>query len=347
MIERFRNELNLRQEIIQSILIFFGGAIFQELMIEWGIANILEIKWERFFIGGFFWLLLWKGNSYLVIVIDSTGITWRNQPALRLVISLAVTIAYVVVAVLLIYFVYIVLLLGYPLEELSSQLNYGTFKLSLIITLVISGFMHGRAFLIDWRQALIAAEKYKNESLTAKYESLKNQVNPHFLFNSLNALSSLVYDDQAKAVEFIRKLSQVYRYVLDKKDLELVPLEDELEFLKNYLFLQQIRFGDSLKLNLSIDSNEGMIPPIALQILLENAVKHNIVSESKPLTVDIEVKNSYCTIKNNIQEKLNKDSTGIGLSNLKSRYDFLTDKKVEISQVDNQFIVKIPVLEMK
>ena len=103
--------------------------------------------------------------------------------------------------------------------------------------------MHGRGFLIAWRQAAIDNEKLKTEQVAIQYNSLKNQVNPHFLFNSFNALSSLVYEDQDKAVEFIRKLSQVYRYVLDRKDEEVVPVEEELSFASNFIFLQKIRFG--------------------------------------------------------------------------------------------------------
>lgn len=347
MIRRFKEELNWKSEIIQYFLIFFGGGILQQFFLEGKIFDLDGLRLDRIFINGMFWLFLWKGNEYLVIVIDSTGISWREHPVKRLIYALFATVAYVMITVVVIYFIYIILILKLPIENFYNSMTVGTFLQPILITFGISGFMHGRAFLIEWRQALVAAEKYKNESLTAKYESLKNQVNPHFLFNSLNALSLLVYDDQAKAVEFIRKLSQVYRYVLDKKDLELVPLEAELGFLENYLFLQQIRFGDSLKLNLNIDSKEGMIPPVALQILLENAIKHNIVSESKPLTVEVEVKNFYCTVSNNIQEKLEKDSTGIGLDNLKSRYKFLSEKEVEILRENNLFIVKIPVLNMK
>ena len=156
---------------------------------------------------------------------------------------------------------------------------YGTLYFSAGITIVISLFMEGRAFLNNWRKAALDAERLQKENARAQYDALKNQVNPHFLFNSLNALTQLVYEDQDKAATFIKQLSEVYRYVLDTREKELVTIDEELSFIRSYLFLQQIRFGQKLQISILVDSRDTLLPPLALQILVENAIKHNIISE--------------------------------------------------------------------
>jgi LytS/YehU family sensor histidine kinase len=217
---------------------------------------------------------------------------------------------------------------------------------SVIITIIITLFMHGRQFLINLKKATIDAEKLKRENIAARYESLKNQVNPHFLFNSFNALSNLVYEDPDKAVKFIKQLSEVYRYVLDTREKEVVSLSEETDFLKSYLYLQQIRFGDKLKIQIDLDGEEGFIAPLALQMLIENAIKHNVVSEDDPLIINVYLENGFIGVKNNLQKKTisAEPSAGVGLENICKRYEFLSDKKVEILKDSESFIVKLPVL---
>jgi LytS/YehU family sensor histidine kinase len=137
-----------------------------------------------------------------------------------------------------------------------------------------------------------------------QYEALKNQVNPHFLFNSLNALSSLIYENPGKAVEFINRLSDVYRYVLDSKDKEAVPLSEELTFVRSYLFLLKARFENNLVAETNISEEKGYVPPMALQMLIENAVKHNEISDEHPLKISVFEKDQYIYVKNNVQLKV-------------------------------------------
>ena len=172
----------------------------------------------------------------------------------------------------------------------------------------------------------------KRKVFVAKYESLKSQVSPHFLFNSLNALTNLVYEDQDKAAKFIKQLSEVYRYVLDTRDKEVVSMEEEKNFLNSYLFLQQIRFGDKLKLEVNLDETRSRIAPLVLQMLVENAIKHNVISEENPLHINIYVKDGFIVVENNLQKKsvMLDESPGIGLDNIAKRYEFLSDKKVEV-----------------
>jgi LytS/YehU family sensor histidine kinase len=211
------------------------------------------------------------------------------------------------------------------------------------ITLVITVILTSRSFLLNWRQTAIDAEKFKRESTVAKFESLRNQVNPHFLFNSLNALTNLVYEDQDKAAKFIKQLSEVYRYLLETRDLEIVPLSEETRFLDSYLFLQKIRFGEKLKVTVSLDDESCMVAPLVLQMLVENAIKHNEISEEHPLNIRLYLDGDYLVVENSLQKKstMAGGSPGIGLDNICKRYEFLTEKKVEIHQ-NNLFTVRLP-----
>ena len=288
---------------------------------------------------------MWKGGELMVDWLD-TIVPWLNGIVKRFIISLLCTVLYVFIAVWAIDISLDTLLFDKSFSE-SIEGTGAPVLMVLLVTILINIFMHGRGFLLSWRQTSIDMQKLKTEQVFTQFQSLKNQVNPHFLFNSLNALSSLVYEDQDKAVSFIRKLSQVYRYVLDKKDEELVKVEDELDFMENFIFLQQIRFGENLKVTIEKSNrSDGYLPPLALQLLVENAIKHNVISEKDPLLISIKIEDSYCIISNSIKEKLHKDSTGIGLANLKARYEYLSKEKMEIENDGNEFIVKLPVLQL-
>lgn len=300
-------------------------------------------SWELYGIVAVFnigtWLTMWLGMEVLTHYLDSK-IAWTTRPLLRLILGLIVTTAYaMLVAICLKY-----------LFEFATGIRMGNFMsvlaYNLGITLVITFFLTSRSFLLNWRQTSIDAERLKKESIAAQYESLKHQVNPHFLFNSFNVLSNLVYDDPDKAVKFIKQLSDVYRYVLDSREKELVSLEEELHFLKSYVFLQQIRFGEE-KLKISIDLN-GMttsVAPLALQMLVENAIKHNVVSEDDPLFIRIFHSNDYLVVHNNLQEKIHSEhSSGLGLNNITRRYEFLTERKVLVEKTNDSFTVKLPLI---
>ncbi len=335
--------------IISSILIFLlGGTVNMVFLCD----NCLESPylfskyfWLSSIYSGVAWIAFWKGSEFLVVFWDKR-IGWIEAPLKRFLASLVSIVVFVFIVVWVLDLFFDMLILGKSFSA-SIERSGSSFTVTFLVTLAINVFMHGRGFLYSWRQAAINIEKLKTEQVSTQYESLKNQVNPHFLFNSLNALTTLVYDDQAKAVEFIRKLSQVYRYVLDKKDEELVPLADELDFTRNYIFLQKIRFGDNLQVDVSGNEMTSYVPPLAIQLLVENAIKHNVVSEQYPLKVNVAVNGEYCTITNNIKEKLDKDSTGIGLNNLKARYEYLSSKPVEINGEAGIFSVKIPLLKLE
>ena len=208
--------------------------------------------------------------------------------------------------------------------------------------------MTGRMFFANWRQAAVDAERLKKESVEAQYNNLKNQVNPHFLFNSLNALTNLVYQDQDKAVKFIKQLSDVYRYVLNSRDKEVVSLDEELKFLEAYAFLQQIRFGGKLKIDIDLKDVKSVVAPMALQMLVENAIKHNEISEEHPLHIKIYRQEKTLIVENTLQRKsvLADESSGLGLENIKKRYEFLSTSEVEVSEGEGKFIVSVPIIEL-
>lgn len=188
----------------------------------------------------------------------------------------------------------------------------------------------------------------QRENIKSQFEVLKNQVNPHFLFNSLNVLSSLIYIDKDAAAKFVRQLSKVYRYVLEYKDKETVSLQNELDFLESYIFLLKTRFDKNLVISTNIPPkfNQKRIVPMALQLLLENAIKHNVISKKKPLMIDISVdKNDYLVISNNLQRKSSVEmSSNIGIKSINKRYEYITDDKVIINKTEEDFTVKLPLV---
>jgi len=187
----------------------------------------------------------------------------------------------------------------------------------------------------------------QEENIISQFETLKSQVNPHFLFNSLNVLSSLIHIDQNKASKFVRQLSKVYRYVLEHKNMDTIVIKDELPFINSYIFLLKTRFDQNLKINISIpeEVKKARIAPMVLQLLLENAIKHNIISRHKPLTITITETNGMLEIVNNLQLKSSTEvSSQTGLNNIRKRYEYLTNKKVIVEEDENEFKVKIPLL---
>lgn len=286
------------------------------------------------------WIFLWRGNGVLTDYTN-TKISWLEEPVKRFIVGMVTTVVYTATIIILTIYVF----------KWVFDFHFGgsiqpTITISVVVTLLISLFLHARAFFLNWKKLELDAVKLRNENLTSKYESLKSQLDPHFLFNSLNVLTNLVYSDADKSAKFIKQLSEVYRYVLEVRNKELVSLEDELKFVESYLYLQQIRFGDKLKVVNNLQGVEGLIPPLALQIPVENAIKHNVISEDDPLTIKMFVNDNHVIVENNLQKKtlLTETSTGIGLDNISKRYEFLTGQKILVEETTTAFIVKLPLL---
>jgi sensor histidine kinase YesM len=215
------------------------------------------------------------------------------------------------------------------------------------ITLFITLSLYAIQFYKAYQENKVKEQKIIAGTASAKYESLKNQIDPHFLFNSLNVLSSLIEENPENAQRFTTSLSKVYRYVLEQKDKDLVSVEEELAFAKTYMNLLKMRFENSLTYEIPIAqlNPEFKVVPLSLQLLLENTVKHNIVSENKPLHIKIYIENGFLIIENNLQKKeVLQDRKGVGLQNIIDRYALISKKKMIIEQSENSFKVKLPIL---
>lgn len=292
-------------------------------------------------------ILLWEGNGRTSAWLDS-HISWLEKPMLRFVLGIVVMVVYTVAAIVLLNYSFTALSLGYFPAEIPDMSN--TIIYSTAATALISMFLHSKAFLFNWKEEALRAERLKREQLNSQYQTLKNQLQPHFLFNSLSALTTLVHVNPDQATVFIQKLSQMYRYILEYSQERVVPLDKELDFLRSYLYLMQIRFGESLKVEIvSPESSDWMVAPLTLQLLAENAIKHNEVSSAHPLTIQVTVSPSSETLSmsNPLQlREILRESTGVGLANIKNRYSLVTDHEVAITQTADTFTVTIPLLNL-
>ncbi len=218
---------------------------------------------------------------------------------------------------------------------------------AIIITLVVTLAIHAFYFYKDYQENKVKEQKVIAGNASAQFESLKNQIDPHFLFNSLNVLSSLIEENPENAQKFTTSLSKIYRYVLEQKDKELVTVREELTFAKTYMNLLKMRFENSITFELSEedDYEEAKVVPLSLQLLLENCIKHNVVSESKPLHIKIYSKDNQLVVENNLQKKeVLSDRKGVGLQNIVNRYAILTKRSVLVEENENTFKVLLPIL---
>jgi LytS/YehU family sensor histidine kinase len=234
-----------------------------------------------------------------------------------------------------------------PAHNLTDVLTMSNVA-ALFCSLTVVAIYESIYFMNELKKSVVEKEKFKRESLHAQLDALRTQVNPHFLFNNLNTLSSIIPEDPQRAVDFVQQLAKVYRHILEVKDEKSIDLKEELDVLKAYAFLLKTRFGDNLDITISVPDEKlkRKIIPLSLQILMENAIKHNIVSSEKPLKIDVYAVNGRLIVNNNLQKKNQvNESTGIGLDNIRNRYKLLSDKQVEVTESGSNFTVSIPLIE--
>lgn len=249
---------------------------------------------------------------------------------------------------------------GIPLKLLINEVELNLrdillsckdyFLMNMIIAIIIGTIYETVYFFENWKATIRQNEELKNQQIRTQFEVLQNQMSPHFLFNSLNTLTTLISENQEIAIDFTQNLSEVYRYILQNKNRELVSLHEEVEFALSFLYLLKKRFPDNLTYDFRIEKSlEKMsIAPMTLQMLIENCIKHNVVSKAHPLHIEVYVENGKSIIvKNNLQEKQTiEKSTKTGLINIKKRYEYLTDRPVDVIMSAQNYMVAVPLIDL-
>ncbi len=288
-----------------------------------------------------------EGNGFLMRWFNRVY-PWESNPKRRFYLSLLVILCFSIPMILLINVIFFVWVWGQPLSSFTSKQFYNTLVLSSMITIIISLFLFSLEFLDKWQELAEVQEQKKNKALYAQIESLQNQIKPHFLFNNLNAVTSIIPDDPDTAIKFINQLSKVYRYILDHQHDELVDVVTELEFARSYAFLSGIRYGEKLNFDWQVEQLQGSLPPYTLQLLIENAIKHNVISRHKPLSISLRAEQGKLIVRNNLQVKEAEGASwGIGLNNIKERYALLSQEQVSVQETEAEFIVVVPLLNLK
>lgn len=271
------------------------------------------------------------------------GFSMANKPNKRIIIQILLTYALAVaIGDSLIFLSIRLMQIQFP-----AILQPFGYLLYFLLSIVMNLIYFGTIYFFNWKHDLVRIANLQREQAVVKYDALRNQLNPHFLFNALTSLNSLIFENQQLASDFLKQLSKVYRYVLQYKEHETVSVLTEVDFISNYIFLLRTRFGNAVEFNVDVGSyaKTKAIAPVTLQILIENAMKHNVVSKESPLKLTISDDEAYLNIVNSINKKsLVETSNKQGLENLKSLYQYLTDKPVEIIEDNNLFTVRIPLI---
>ena len=332
-----------KRQFLESLLIFIFGMVIVFVYCRECYTDFANHR-SVFIFSGILWVVLWKGNELMSDLADHR-ISWMDRPVPRLFLGLFLHTFYSVFAVIILQVLIHWILYGNLVLDLKTNLNYSV--PAVIITLIIALIFTAVRFFLSWRDLAVQHEKLNTEAIASRFAALKNQVNPHFLFNSLNVLTNLVYKDADQSAKFIRKLSEVYRYVLDTQDKEIVPLTEEIAFVQSFVYLQKMRFGKELEVDINVpDKTHFFVLPLSVQMLVENAIKHNGISRNSPLKISIDIDAAHVVVKNNLNPKENIDQkkNRIGLENIKSRYQFLSNGEVMINRDPHYFMVKLPLL---
>lgn len=286
---------------------------------------------------------IWHGNRWLLFR-QRENMNWFSNPIRKLTILVAANVFYTAP-------LSVSLIAGWYIFSGVGEIDWNVVRLVTLANVICVIFVthaYETVFLIKERQSdLVSFEQLQRAKVESELEALKSQIDPHFMFNSLNTLSYLIEHDKEKALLFNESLSDVYRYILMNKQKELVTLQEEIEFANSYFVLMQIRFGLGVRFHVEIkEVGNKLLAPISLQLLLENAVKHNEFNEAKPLDIYLSLGPGCVEVTNNIQRKKVKNSSKIGLRNLQERYRLVIGKEVLVEQTDKIFSVKLPYLEI-
>jgi two-component system LytT family sensor kinase len=282
---------------------------------------------------------LWIGCMSIVQFLW-TKFPWEHNPYKHLAFEIISITIYTLLFSYGLYLIEIRIGLDHPVNNPTGEI-----AVTLLITYFISAIHEAVYFYRQWKYNFSQSVRLEKANIEANFETLKAQVNPHFIFNSLNSLSSMV-DDNPSAVAYIQNLSGFLRYLLNTNEKELVNLNDEMAIVNSYIDLLKSRFGENLKLHARIPENMNLhlVPPLSVQMLVENCIKHNIISNDKPLEISIYTEGDFLLVENKIQAKMDVQKSGHGLKNIIERYSYFSERKTEIVETPDHFKVKIPLL---
>jgi len=295
----------------------------------------------QFCVNAFVTILIWLGTATIVVFLWKR-FPWEKEPVKHLLLEITALIIWPTIVVFLTYIIF----RNIVPKELMEGTKFDNILSAIFITFLITAIHECVDFYHQWKEHFNKSIKLEKANLEAKYETLKTQINPHFLFNSLNTLITYVEENEV-ATTYIQNLSDFMRYVLKSREQEAVLLREEVDIAQKYAFLQESRFGKKLSVKFNIPEKyfHYSILPLSLQMLIENAIKHNIISKDKPLKVDVYINSEkYIIVENNLQKKFDEPSTKLGLSNITERYKFLSAKEVKISESSGKFVVALPLV---
>jgi two-component system LytT family sensor kinase len=320
------------------------------------IAGLINVFRPLFKDAHSFWLdasvsvvltfLLWEGNLQINHWLNRK-MTWENGPLRRAATQSLINVVFSISSIYLMLTAYDKIICTIYRFENSSMVGLAII-MGTLVSVLLQAVEIGAEFFTQWKASLVEVERYKKEALNTQLQMLKGQINPHFLFNNLSVLNSLIEQDPVKASEFTSQFAKVYRHLLKNRDSELSTLEEELQLLDAYCYLLSIRFGDGIKIQKNIHENckNLLLPSLALQILVENCIQHNIITLSHPLNIDIVADDEKVTVTNSLIPKANGiHGSGLGHNNISLRLKHYTDKKLAVKIVGNRYTVEVPLLK--
>ncbi len=336
---------DLRKIGIVSFVVALIVALIMVLTNTFSFQSVMTLQWWGInFSYAFF--LTYINTLYFQFI--NHKFEWKDKGLQRIVIGAGGSVIVTLIGYALCEFVLTVIIFKkQTVDEFIADQSFRDYLFPLLLTIIISLFFHTVYFYKALQEKKVTEQKIIAGTASARFAALKNQLDPHFLFNSLNVLTSLIEENPKMAQKFTTSLSKVYRYVLEQKDKDLVTVDEELKFARTYMTLVQLRFEDSIVVEIpnQASNSEARVVPLSLQILLENTVKHNVVMPERPLHIKIYEKNGFLIVENNLQpKKVIKQSSGVGLGNIQQRYALLTKREFSVFKTESAFIAKLPLL---
>jgi Histidine kinase len=329
-------------------LIYLGAGLLAVSIIAYAIFTFQPGPVLYFSLG---WIavisfLLWIGNRFLTRRLDRV-MSWARFGNIRFFVQLALGLSYLLLLINVTYYAIKTPITGTPptFEQLIVANAWGSMIFVPVFSIYFS--LH---FLRHWRKSELEMARFQKENMRSQLDSLRNHLDPHFLFNNLNILASLIDSNKEASQIFIHKFAEVYRSMLKSNSDDLILVSEEMDFIQSYIYLIKTRFEDNIQFKLDVSNPSKMkaIPPLTLQMLVENAIKHNIITERSPLVITIAEHNSdYLKVSNTLKKSATATNSGTGIANIRRRYAHFTDKPVEVIEADGNFEVHIPLLEIE